>query len=258
METTSVLAVVGCALASLIAFIYVVSCLHVVQEYERLVLFHWGKFRCVVEPGLRFVPWPQSSAVRVSLRSFVLQVDRQDILTKDGATLKIVAVVRGKAVDPKRTVLTVEDWQRATLHLAQVTLRTVLGEYLLDAILSDREKLGLRLRQIIDESTEPWGIEVTAVEIKSLDLPEGVQRAMGQAAEAEREARAKVIVADGELRAAAKLKEAADVISSNPTALQLRYLQTLQEVAVENNSTIVFPFPIDLLEAIRSMSRKSP
>lgn len=236
--------------------VYVIVCLHVVQQYERLVVFRWGRFHCTSEPGLRLVLWPQKTAVLVSLRSFVLEVAKQDILTKDGATLQIVAVVRGKAKDPKLTVLEVEDWRQATLHLAQVTLRTVLGEYLLDEVLSDRERLGARLRQIIDESTEPWGIEVSAVEIKSLDLPAGVQRAMGQAAEAEREARAKVIVADGECRASAKLKEAADVIAENPIALQLRYLQTLQEVAVENNSTIVFPFPIDLLEALKRLSGK--
>ncbi len=253
METTDILELVGCGVIGLIAFIYIVSCLHAVQEYERLVVFRWGKFYRLAEPGLRFVPWPQGSYVNVSLRAFVLEVAKQDILTKDGATLQIVAVVRGKAKDPKLTVLEVEDWQRATLHLAQVTLRTVLGEYLLDEVLSDRERLSARLRKIIDETTEPWGIEVSAVEIKSLDLPAGVQRAMGQAAEAEREARAKVIVADGEFRAAAKLKEAADVIAANPMALQLRYLQTLQEVAVENNSTIVFPFPIDFLDAFKDL-----
>ena len=247
MDTTTIIEYVACGIGGLIALIYIIACLHAVAEYDRIVVFRWGRFSRVAGPGLCFVPWPQESADTVSLREFVLEVKPQDTLTKDGVTLRVVAVVRGKAKDPKKTVIEVEDWEESTLHLAQVTLRTVLGEHTLDSVLSEREKLNTRLREIIDQSTEPWGIEVSAVDIKSLDLPEGVQRAMGQAAEAEREARAKVITADGEFRAATKLAEAAEVIARNPVTLQLRYLQTLQEISVENNSTIVFPFPVDLI-----------
>ena len=240
-----------------IAFVWLVSCLKVVNEYERLVVFTLGKVNKDTKgPGLVFVFRPFQTAVRISLRTVVLDVPSQDIITRDNVSLKVSAVVYSKVLDPKQAIIGVENYYYATSQIAQTTLRSILGEVSLDELLADREKLSLRLREIIDRSTEPWGVEVNSVELKSVDLPEQIQRAMGKQAEAEREKRAKVIAAEGELMASAQLLEAANKISQNPTAIQMRYLQTLTEIAVEKNSTIVFPLPMELMKAFEKFTKE--
>ena len=229
---------------------YVFTCISIVNEYERSVIFRLGRMVGIRGPGLIFVFRPFERAVKLSLRSIVLNVPSQDIITKDNVTLKVSAVVYYKVTNPILAVTGVEDYDYATSQKAQTTLRSILGEVSLDQILSDREALNKRLRENIDLATEPWGIEVTSVELKSVDLPEQIQRAMGKQAEAEREKRSKIINSEGELAAAQQLLEAANMISQNPAALQMRYLQTLSDIAVEKNSTIVFPLPMDLLKAL--------
>lgn len=231
--------------------LWLFSCIRIVNEYERAVIFTLGKVGPHPKgPGLIFVFRPLQRAVVVSLRTVVLDVPSQDIITRDNVSLKVSAVVYFRVVDSKQAILGVENYYYATSQIAQTTLRSILGEVSLDELLADREKLSLRLREIIDKSTEPWGIEVTAVELKSVDLPEQIQRAMGKQAEAEREKRAKVIAAEGELMASQQLLEAAHKVSQNPVAIQMRYLQTLSEIAAEKNSTIVFPLPIELLRML--------
>ncbi len=229
---------------------YTFTCISIVNEYERSVIFRLGRMVGVRGPGLIFVFRPFERAVKLSLRSIVLNVPSQDIITKDNVTLKVSAVVYYKVTNPILAVTGVEDYDYAVSQKAQTSLRSILGEVQLDQILSDREALVRRLREIVDLATEPWGVEVTSVELKSIDLPEQIQRAMGRQAEAEREKRSKIINSEGELAAAEQLLEAANLISQNPAALQMRYLQTLADIAVEKNSTIIFPLPIDLLKAI--------
>ena len=232
----------------IIAIIWLAACIRVVNEYERAVIFTLGKVGATPKgPGLIFVLRPFQRAVVVSLRTVVLDVPSQDIITRDNVSLKVSAVVYFRVLNAQQAILGVENYYYATSQIAQTTLRSVLGEVSLDELLAEREKLSQRLREIIDTSTEPWGVEVTSVELKSVDLPEQIQRAMGKQAEAEREKRAKVIAAEGELMASQQLLEAADKISQNPVAIQMRYLQTLAEIAVEKNSTIVFPLPVELL-----------
>ena len=234
-----------------VVFIWLISCIKIVNEYERAVIFRLGKVLDHPKgPGLIFIWRPIDKAVIVSLRTVVLDVPSQDIITRDNVSLKVSAVVYSKVLDPKQAIVGVENYYYATSQIAQTTLRSILGEVSLDELLADREKLSLRLREIIDSSTEPWGIEVSAVELKSVDLPEQIQRAMGKQAEAEREKRAKVIAAEGELLASKQLLEAANMISQNPVTIQMRYLQTLSEIATEKNSTIVFPLPIELLRML--------
>ena len=247
----------GCFFPLLIAFIiWLAACIRVVNEYERMVVFTLGKVGAVPKgPGLIFVLRPFQRAVVVSLRTVVLDVPSQDVITRDNVSLKVSAVVYFRVLNAQQAILGVENYYYATSQIAQTTLRSILGEVSLDELLADREKLSQRLRQIIDMATEPWGVEVTSVELKSVDLPEQIQRAMGKQAEAEREKRAKVIAAEGELMASTQLLEAANKISQNPTAIQMRYLQTLTEIAVEKNSTIVFPLPVELL---RLMERFAP
>ncbi len=248
---------VGCGPFIFIGLIYILSCLKVVNEYERLVVFTLGKVGQTPKgPGLCFVFRPFQTAVMISLRTIVLDVPSQDIITRDNVSLKVSAVVYFKVLDPKQAIIGVENYGYATSQIAQTTLRSILGEVTLDELLADREKLSLRLREIIDQSTEPWGIEVSSVELKSVDLPEQIQRAMGKQAEAEREKRAKIIAAEGELAASQQLLEAADKLSQNPAALQMRYLQTLTEIAVEKNSTIVFPLPMELMRAFEKFTQK--
>jgi len=243
--------------AALFLIIYLFSCIKIVNEYERLVVFTLGKVEERPKgPGLCFVWRPFQTSVTVSLRTVVMDVPSQDIITRDNVSLKVSAVVYFKVLDPKGAIIGVENYYYATSQMAQTTLRSILGEVTLDELLADREKLSQRLREIIDRSTEPWGIEVTSVELKSVDLPEQIQRAMGKQAEAEREKRAKIIAAEGELMASQQLLEAADKISQNPTAIQMRYLQTLAEIATEKNSTIVFPLPIELMKAFEKLSGK--
>jgi regulator of protease activity HflC (stomatin/prohibitin superfamily) len=243
----------GCTIPILFAiFIWLAACIRVINEYERAVIFTLGKVGATPKgPGLIFVLRPFQRAVVVSLRTVVLDVPSQDIITRDNVSLKVSAVVYFKVLDTKQAIIGVENYYFATSQIAQTTLRSVLGEVSMDELLAAREKLSVRLREIIDRSTEPWGVEVTSVELKSVDLPDQIQRAMGKQAEAEREKRAKIIAAEGELLASQQLLEAANKISLNPVAIQMRYLQTLTEIAVEKNSTIVFPLPMELMKGFQ-------
>jgi regulator of protease activity HflC (stomatin/prohibitin superfamily) len=222
----------------------------VLREYERGVIFRLGRVLGKPKgPGLILVLYPIDKIERISLRTIVLDVPPQDIITRDNVSVKVNAVVYYRVMDPKRAVIEVKDFQYATSQLSQTTLRSVLGQVDLDELLSARDKLNQKLQTIIDEHTDPWGIKVSMVEIKHVDLPQEMQRAMAKQAEAERERRAKIIHADGEYQASEKLLQAAVKMSENPTTIQLRYLQTLMEIGAENNSTIIFPLPIDLLRA---------
>jgi regulator of protease activity HflC (stomatin/prohibitin superfamily) len=249
----------GCFWPIIIVFaIWLLSCLKVINQYERAVIFRLGKLLQEPKgPGLIFIFRPIDRAVTVSLRTVVLDVPSQDIITRDNVSLKVSAVVYFRVLDVKQAVMGVENYYYATSQMAQTTLRSILGEVTMDELLADREKLSQRLREIIDRATEPWGIEVTSVELKSVDLPEQIQRAMGRQAEAEREKRAKVIAAEGELMASEQLLQAANRISINPVALQMRYLQTLAEISVEKNSTIVFPLPMELLKLFEKFTPKT-
>jgi len=225
-----------------------ISSLRVLREYERAVVFRLGRVRPVRGPGLIFlVPFAVERMQRISLRIITMDIPPQDVITRDNVSVKVNAVLYFRVSDPTRAVLEIEDYLFATSQLAQTTLRSVIGQAELDELLAEREKFNRILREIIDEGTDPWGIDVTAVEVKDVDLPQEMKRAIARQAEAERERRAKVINADGELQAATKLKDAARLLSSQPASLQLRYLQTASEISAENNSTILFPLPIDLL-----------
>jgi regulator of protease activity HflC (stomatin/prohibitin superfamily) len=222
----------------------------VLKEYERGVVFRLGRVLAEPKgPGLIFLFWPLDRMVTIPLRTVVLDVPPQDVITKDNVSVKVNAVVYFRVVDPSRAIVEVENYLYATSQLSQTTLRSVLGQADLDELLSEREQLNEKLQKIIDQHTDPWGIKVSMVEVKHVDLPQEMQRAMARQAEAEREKRAKIIHARGELEASQALGEAAVVMSDNPVTLQLRYLQTLTEIAAEKNSTIVFPLPIDLIQA---------
>jgi len=228
------------------------------REYERGVIFRLGRVLTKPKgPGLIFVFPPIDRMVRVSLRIVVMDIPPQDVITKDNVSVKVNAVVYFRVMEPQKAILEVQDFVFATSQLAQTTLRSVLGEVSLDELLSEREKLNLQLQEIIDKHTDPWGIKVQLVEMKHVDLPENMVRAIAKQAEAERERRAKIIHAEGEYQASDKLKQAADVISGNPQALQLRFLGTLAEVATEKNSTIIFPLPIDLISAFMQEKKKT-
>lgn len=230
--------------------LYLLNAIKVLREYERGVIFRLGRVLPKPKgPGLILVFPPIDRIVRVSLRIVVMDIPPQDVITKDNVSVKVNAVVYFRVMDPQKAILEVQDFLFATSQLAQTTLRSVLGEVELDELLSEREKLNAQLQEIIDKHTDPWGIKVQLVEMKHVDLPENMVRAIARQAEAERERRAKVIHADGEFQAADKLKQAADIISTNAQALQLRFLGTLAEIATEKNSTIVFPLPIDMLKA---------
>ncbi|MCP5053855.1 MAG: slipin family protein [bacterium] len=222
----------------------------ILKEYERGVIFRLGRMLSSSKgPGLVLVLYPIDKLVKVSLRTIVMDVPPQDIITKDNVSVKVNAVVYYRVLDPRKAILEVQDYQYATSQLSQTTLRSVLGEVELDELLSARDKLNLKLQTIIDQHSDPWGVKVSMVEIKHVDLPQEMQRAMAKQAEAERERRAKVIHAEGEFEASDKLLMAANKMSENPTSLQLRYLQTLMDISADNASTIVFPLPIDLLQA---------
>ena len=223
----------------------------VLKEYERGVVFRLGRVLGKPKgPGLILLLYPIDKIVKVSLRTIVLDVPPQDVITKDNVSIKVNAVVYCRIVDPKKAIIEVQDYLYATSQLSQTTLRSVLGQVELDELLSEREKLNAKLQEIIDEHTDPWGVKVSLVEIKYVDLPQEMQRAMAKQAEAERERRAKVIHASGELEASEKLYLAAEKMSKNSTTIQLRYLQTLTEISSENSSTIVFPLPIDFLNKL--------
>ena len=223
---------------------------NILKEYERAVTFWLGRLAAQPKgPGLVFIFWPFETMTKVSLQTEVLEVPPQDVITRDNVSVKVNAIIYFRVVDAARAVVAVQNYRYATSQLAQTTLRSVLGQAELDDLLSEREKLNLQLQTIIDQHTEPWGIKVSMVEVKNVDLPPDMQRAMARQAEAEREKRAKIIHAAGELEASVKLAEAADIISANATTLQLRYLQTLTEISAEKNSTIIFPFPVEFLRA---------
>src|SRR5512138_3417170 len=234
-----------------ILVLYVISSIKVLAEYERGVIFRLGKLLPHPKgPGVILVFAPIDRIVRVSLRTVVFDVPPQDVITKDNVSVKVNAVVYFRVMDPRKAIVEVENFNYATSQLAQTTLRSVLGQVELDDLLSERERLYQRLQQILDQHTDPWGITVSSVEVKHVDLPPDMQRAMARQAEAEREKRAKIIHAAGELEASEKLASAAAVIATEPVTITLRYLQTLTEIAAEKNSTIIFPLPIDMLNLL--------
>ena len=223
----------------------------VLNEYERGVIFRLGNLlREPKGPGLILVAWPFDRMVRVSLRTVVLDVPPQDVITRDNVSVKVNAVVYFRVMDPIKAVVQVENFLYATSQEAQTTLRSILGQAHLDELLSERDRLGAMLQKVIDDHTDPWGVKVTQVAVKAVDLPQEMQRAMAKQAESEREKRAKIIHASGEFEASQKLTEAAHVLESEPVAIHLRYLQTLTEIAAEKNSTIIFPVPIDWMQAL--------
>jgi regulator of protease activity HflC (stomatin/prohibitin superfamily) len=239
-------------LVTFILVLYVISCIKVLNEYERAVIFRLGKLLARPKgPGIIFVFRPLDRIVRISLRTVVHDVPPQDIITRDNVSVKVNAVVYYRVIDPGRAVVEVENYQYATSQLAQTTLRSVLGQAELDELLSERDRLNQQLQQILDTQTDPWGIKVSSVEVKHVDLPQDMQRAMARQAEAEREKRAKIIHAEGELISSEKLAQAAAVLQREPAAITLRYLQTLTDIAAEHNSTIVFPLPIELLRLLQ-------
>ena len=241
----------------LIVVVWLFNSLNVLREYERGVIFRIGRVLTDPKgPGLIWVLWPIDRIVRVSLRTITMDVPSQDVITSDNVSVKVNAVVYFRVVEPLHAIIEVENYLYATSQLAQTTLRSVLGEVAMDDLLSHREKLNQRLQEILDQHTGPWGIKVSLVEIKGVDLPENMQRAMARQAEAEREKRAKIIHAQGEFEAAQRLSEAAATMSTQPVALQLRYLQTLTEIGVEKNTTIVFPLPLDIVEYFINARRK--
>ena len=242
----------------IIAFLVIViaSALRILREYERAVVFRLGRLIATKGPGLIFLIPIVDRMVRVSLRTVVMDVPEQDVITKDNVSLKVNAVVYFRVVQAEKAIVEVENFLFATSQLSQTTLRSVLGQSQLDELLAERERINQKLQIIIDNQTEPWGIKVSNVEVKHVDLPVEMKRAMAKQAEAERERRAKVIHADGEFQASQKLKEAADIIATEPIALQLRFLQTLTEIASEKNSTTIFPVPIDLIKPFLEKSGK--
>jgi regulator of protease activity HflC (stomatin/prohibitin superfamily) len=241
LSLTTLLVIVG---------IFILSGIKILNEYERGVIFRLGRAIGTKGPGIIFVIPFIDKMVRISLRTVVLDVPPQDVITKDNISVKVNAVIYFRVMDPQKSVLEVEDYLYATSQLSQTTLRSVLGQSELDELLSSRDKINEHLQSILDQQTDSWGIKVSNVEVKHIDLPKEMQRAMAKQAEAEREKRAKIIGAEAELMASQKLTEAAGVIATQPIALQLRYLQTLSEIAVENNSTTIFPVPIDLLNGM--------
>jgi regulator of protease activity HflC (stomatin/prohibitin superfamily) len=242
-------------LLALLLIMFLASSIRVLREYERGVIFRLGRFHKAKGPGIILVLPVIDKMVRVSLRLVTMDVPPQDVITRDNVTVKVNAVVYFRVMDPERAIIEVEDFLYATSQLAQTTLRSVLGQSELDELLSERDKINAHIQSILDEHTDPWGVKVTQVEVKHVDLPSEMQRAIARQAEAERERRAKVIHAEGEFQAAGRLSEAARIIGKHPIALQLRFLQTLTEVATEKNSTLIFPIPIDLLAPFFQPSR---
>jgi regulator of protease activity HflC (stomatin/prohibitin superfamily) len=237
----------------ILVVLYVISSIQILNEYERAVVFRLGKLLPQPKgPGVVLVFRPIDRFVRISLRTVVLDVPPQDIITRDNVSVKVNAVVYFRVLEPSKSVVEVENYMYATSQLAQTTLRSVLGTAELDDLLAERERLNQQLQQILDSQTDPWGIKVSAVEVKHVDLPQDMQRAMARQAEAEREKRAKIIHAEGELTASDKLAQAAAILDREPAAMTLRYLQTLTEIAAEQNSTIIFPLPIELMRMLRT------
>ena len=228
----------------------------ILTEYERGVIFRLGRFTVVKTAGLKWIIPGVDRMVRIGLREIVMDVPSQEVITRDNVSVKVNAVLYFRVLHPEKAVIQVENYLYGTSQLAQTTLRSVCGQAELDELLADREAINQKLQQIIDEQTEPWGVKVRAVEVKQIDLPQEMQRAMAKQGEAEREKRSKVIHADGEFQASQRLREAASVLAAEPAALQLRYLQTLSEIATENSSTIIFPIPIDILRPFYEMEQR--
>jgi regulator of protease activity HflC (stomatin/prohibitin superfamily) len=241
---------------ALIAVFWLFSWIKILNEYERAVIFRLGKLLPRPKgPGIVFVFAPFDRMVRVSLRTIVMDVPAQDIITRDNVSVKVNAVVYFRVIDPRKAIVEVESFHYATSQLAQTTLRSVIGQVELDDLLSARDRLNQQLQQILDQHTEPWGVKVASVEVKQVDLPPDMQRAMAKQAEAEREKRAKIVHASGELEASRQLAQAATAMSAEPMTITLRYLQTLTEIASEKNSTIIFPLPIELLNLLKMASK---
>ena len=239
-----------------VVVLYLITSIQILAEYERGVIFRLGKLLPQPKgPGLVFVFRPIDRIVKISLRTIVHDVPPQDIITRDNVSVKVNAVVYFRVLDPRRAVVEVENYLYATSQLAQTTLRSVLGQAEMDDLLAERDRLNTELQKILDHQTDPWGIKVSAVEVKHVDLPQDMQRAMARQAEAEREKRAKIIHAEGELIASDKLAQAAAIIDREPAAMTLRYLQTLTEIAAEQNSTIIFPLPIELMRMLRGVDK---
>ena len=257
MDSTSVLILSIVIVVVIILLLVLFSAIRVVQQYERGVIFVLGRLLGPKGPGIFLVPPFITRMIKIDLRIVTLPVPPQEVITRDNVTVKVSAVVYFYVVDPASAVVNVMNFIQATTQIGQTTLRNVLGQSELDELLSQRNKINRELQAIIDEHTERWGVKVTAVEIKDIELPVTMQRAMAKQAEAEREKRAKIIHAEGELQASTQLAQAANIIGSQPSALQLRFLQTLTEIAVEKNSTIVFPLPIDLIEPMLHAIRRS-
>ncbi|SEL77637.1 slipin family protein [Rhodococcus maanshanensis] len=234
-------------IVTLLLFVLPGTSVRILREYERGVVFRLGRVLDSKGPGLVLLVPAVDRMVRVSLRTVTLKIPVQEVITRDNVPAKVTAVAYFRVIDADRAIVEVEDFLLATLQIAQTTLRSILGKAELDALLAERERLNEDLQKVIDQQTEPWGVKVTTVEIKDVEIPENMQRAIARQAEAERERRAKIINAEGEFQASAKLAEAAEIISRNPTTLQLRYLQTLREIGGEHNSTMIFPLPLDLV-----------
>ncbi len=244
---SGILVVLG--IVALFIILVISSAVKIVQEYERGVVFRLGRFAGVRGPGLiLLIPFVERMA-KVDLRTLTLDIPSQEVITRDNVTVKVNAVCYFRALDPEKAVIEINDYVRATSQIAQTTLRAILGQAELDELLAEREQINLRLQEIIDEQTEPWGVKVSIVEVKDVELPESMQRAMARQAEAERDKRARIINAEGEYLAAERLQQAATLIAVEPTALQLRFLQTLNDISAENSSTVVFPVPIDVISA---------
>lgn len=240
-----------------IALVVLKMSVHILQEYERGVIFRLGRLRDAKGPGLIFIIPFVDKIVKIDQRTITMDVPTQDVITRDNISIKVNAVLYFRVMDPSRAVVQVENYLYATSQLAQTTLRSVCGEASLDDLLQKREALNLRIQEILDHQTDPWGIKVSLVEIKHIDLPQEMQRAMAKQAEAERDRRAKVIQAEGEAQAAGKLKEAADIMATEPITVQLRYLETLRAIATEHNSTIVFPLPLEFLNIFKGLIKNN-
>lgn len=247
---------IGLLVIIFLAISFLSSAIKVLREYERGVIFRLGRLINVKGPGLIILIPVIDKMVKVSLRTIVLDVPPQDIITNDNVSVKVNAVVYFRVLEPEKAIVQVENFLAATSQISQTTLRSVCGQSELDDLLSQREKINQKLQQIIDAQTEPWGIKVSNVEVKQIDLPQEMQRAMAKQAEAERERRSKVIAAEGEFQASQRLSEAAKILSDQPSAITLRYLQTLREIATENNSTTIFPVPVDLLRPFMQAAAK--
>jgi regulator of protease activity HflC (stomatin/prohibitin superfamily) len=254
METPMAILIIGVAI-----ILYILGALRVLRQYERGVVFLLGKFEGVRNPGLTLIFWPFQQMVRVSLRTVTMQIPSQRIITKDNVSIDIAAVAYYHVTDPEKSVIAIENVYNAINQISQTTVRNIVGRFSLDQLLADTRAVNDEIKDVIDRHTEPWGAQVTVVEIKDIQLPENMQRAMAREAEAERERRAKIVAAQGEYQAAVKLGEAADIIAQHPVALQLRTLQTITEIATEKNSTIIFPtqFMTTVQEALAQIGKDS-